>query len=346
MKIKLLFAFAVCLFAFSVSKAQFEPNKMPLKVLPVLKENYASANSDEIFTVGKVTGDIGKAEALYLPKPFYPGEAKKDSAEGKIYVSIAIDEKGNVTSARSTDGHPALRKIAEETALISKFRAANVDNQPTKSEGWLVYNFEVARSNWIKTAYDLAILHSPFNSNPKLTLIGIKKNIKPDWTAENEMLTKLEEFVAQMPKIEKVDEPPILATKTIDRNGTPLKVQTFGMRLPVIPPPNPEQIAVAQNLVNALQSRLASDEIASWQFDLAFAILKESHPSRETGEYQPPQDLTNLLQNAPQNLSAEYKTELANLINLIETERMKTPKKNMDSPDNIRNSVIRLQKLK
>jgi len=340
MKIKLFSAFAVCLLAFTVSNAQNDPFKMPPKVFPVLKENYASANSDEIFTVGKVTGDIGKAEALYLPKPFYPGEAKQDSAEGKIYVQIAIDEKGNVASARSTDGHPALRKIAEETALVSKFRAAKIDNQPAKSEGWLVYNFEIAKPNWIKAAYDLAFLHSPFKSNQKLALAGIRKNLKPDWTAEIEMVSKLEEFAAQMPKIERTDELPTLVTQTTGRNGAIYTTKTFEKRLPVALPPNPEQIAVTQNLVNALQSRLASDEIASWQFNLAFAILQEAFFLRESGVSDSPEMLKTFSRNAPQNLSAEYKTELANLINLIENDSKR------ENFDKIRSSVIKLQRLK
>lgn len=336
---KSLFALVICVFSFSISNAQNDPFKMPPKVFPVLKENYASANSDDVFTVGKVTGDIGKAEALYLPKPFYPGEAKRDSAEGKIYVQIAIDEKGNVASARSTDGHPSLRKIAEETALVSKFRAAKIDNQPAKSEGWLVYNFEIAKPNWIKAAYDLAFLHSPFKSNQKLALAGIKKNLKQDWTAEIEMVSKLEEFAAQMPKVEKTDELPTLFTQKINRNGATYSTQTFEKRLPVVLPPNPEQIAVAQNLVNALQSRLASDEIASWQFNLAFAILQEAF-LREPGTSNSPEMLKTFLQNAPQNLSNEYKTELTNLISLIEND----PKQ--ENFDKIRNSVIKLQRLK
>ena len=135
MKIKIFFALFICLLISSESIAQSRRNfpaatPTPEKVFPVLKENYVSASSDEIFTVGKVTGDIGKTEALYLPKPFYPGEAKTDSAEGKIYVQISIDEKGNVVSARSTEGHPALRKVAEESARSSKFRAPTIDNQP------------------------------------------------------------------------------------------------------------------------------------------------------------------------------------------------------------------------
>lgn len=342
MKINFFAAFAICLSAFIVSNGQNDPFKKPPKVLPVLKENYASANSDEIFTIGKVTGDIGKAEALYLPKPFYPGEAKRDAADGKIYVQIAIDEKGNVASARARDGgHPALRKVAEETALASKFRAAKVGDEPSKSEGWLVYNFEIVKPNWIKAAYDLAFIHSPFNSNPKLALAGIKKNLKPDWTAEIELVSKLEAFAAQMPKIEKTDEPPTLAVQTINRNGATFQMKTFERRLPVVPPPNPEQIAVAQNLVNALQSRLASDEIAAWQFNLAFAILQESFPQRDLqGNYNPPAMLKSFLQNAPQNLSSEYKTELANLINLIETDAKG------ENFDKIRNAVIKLQKLK
>lgn len=320
---------------------------MPPKVLPVLKENYASANSDDVFTVGKVTGDIGKAEALYLPKPFYPGDAKRDAAEGKIYVAVVIDEKGNVASARAReDGHPALRKVAEETALAAKFRAAKVDDQPAKSDGWLVYNFEIAKPNWIKAAYDLAFIHSPFNSSPKLALAGIKKNLKPDWTAEMAMILKLEEFAAQMPRIEKSDEPPTLSAQTINRNGAPVSMKVFEKRLPVVPPPNAEQIAVAQNLVNALQSRLASDEIASWQFNLAFALLQESFPQRDLqGKYDSPRMLKSFLQNAPQNISSEYKTELANLINLIEEDarRGDFEKNNFDK---IRMSVINLQRLK
>lgn len=337
---KYFFASVICLFLFSASHAQDDPFKMPPKVFPVLKENVASTSSDEIFTVGKVTGNIGNAKALYLPTPFYPGEAKRDSADGKIYVQVTIDEKGNVASARSNDGHFALRKISEETALVSKFRAATIDGQPAKSEGWLIYNFEIAKSNWIKTGYDLAFLHSPFN-NQKIALNGIKKNLKADWTAENEMFAKLEQFVAQMPKIEKADEPPILVNQTVNRNGATFKMQTFGKRLPVIPEPNPEQIAVTQNLINALQSRLATDEIASWQFNLAFAILQEAFPQRNPNDPKiAPETLKTFLKNAPQNLSAEYKTELANLINTIETDDRR------ENFDKIRNSIIKLQKLK
>ena len=72
-----------------------------------------------------------------------------------------------------------------------------------KSEGWLVYNFEIAKSSWLKLGYDLAFLHTPI-VNQKLALAGIKKNFKADWTAENEMLARLEEFVAQMPPAGKI----------------------------------------------------------------------------------------------------------------------------------------------
>ena len=106
------------------------------------------------------------------------------------------------------------------------------------------------------------------------------------------------------------------------------------------PAPNPEQIAVTQNLIAALQSRLAVDEIASWQFNLAFAILKDAYPPRNPNEpRQSPETLKTFLSNAPPNLSAEYKTELANLIRIIETESREK------SFDEIRNSIIRLQKI-
>lgn len=344
MKIRIFFALFICLLISSDINAQSRgifpaETPTPEKVFPVLKENYASASSDEIFTVGKVTGDIGKTEALYLPKPFYPGEARADAADGKIYVQISIDEKGNVISARSTEGHPALRKTAEEAARSSKFRAPTIDNQPVKSEGWLVYNFEIAKSGWLKLGYDLAFLHTPM-INQKLALAGIKKNFKADWTAENEMLASLEEFIAQMPPSEKFDDVPILTSQTVTKNGTISKSQTFSRRLPTRPEPNPEQIAVTQNLIAALQSRLAVDEVAAWQFNLAFAILKEAYPPRNPNESRKsPDTLKTFLQNAPPNLPVEYKTELANLIKIIETANREK------SFDEIRNSIIKLQKI-
>ena len=242
-------------------------------------------------------------------------------------------------SARSTEGHPSLRKAAEESARSSKFRAPKIDNQSIKSEGWLVYNFEIAKSSWLKLGYDLAFLHTPI-VNQKLALAGIKKNFKADWTAENEMIARLEEFVAQMPPTEKFDDVPVLQTQTINKNGSMVSMRTFSRPLPSSPAPNPEQIAVTQNLIAALQSRLAADEIAAWQFNLAFAILKDAHPARNPNEpRQSPETLKTFLANAPTNLPAEYKTELANLIRIIETESREK------SFDLIRNSIIRLQKI-
>ena len=344
MKVKFLSALAIGLCFFTIADAQNNPFKMPPKVFPVLKENYVSANSDEVFTVGKVKGDIGKTEALYLPKPFYPGEAKRDAAEGKIYVKVSIDDKGNVVSANSTDGHPALRKIAEETALVSKFRAPQVDNQAVKSEGWLIYNFEIAKSNWLKVGYDLAFLHSPFN-NQKLALAGMKRNFKANWATEKEMLARLEEYVAQMPRVERPETVPALESRTNNKGFSSVS-SSIAIRLPTLPEPNPEQIAVTQNLIAALQSRLAGDEIASWQFNLAFAILQEAFPRRgePIGNTKSPDILKSFLNNAPQNLPAEYKTELANLIELIETDA-KRENFDKDNLEKIQNSVIRLQKL-
>lgn len=347
MKIKIFLTLLVCLFASLEFKAQnilIFPKATPTPEkpsMPILKENYVSASSDEIFTVGKVTGDIGKAEALYLPKPFYPGEAKKDVAEGKIYVQVTIDEQGNVIKARSTDGHSALRSISEETALRSKFRAPTVDGQPIRTEGWLVYNFEIESSNWIKLGYDLAFLHTPW-VNQKLALAGIKKNFKPDWTAENDLLAQLEKLVEQMPPITKFEDQPVLTTQRIDgSNGTISQSQTMVRRLPVYPQPNPEQIAVTQNLLASLQSRLADDEIALWQFNLAFAILQDVHPRLTPNEpNRSPDALKQLLQTAPANLPAEYKNELKNLIKNIEN------RKRTDDFDIIRTSIIKLQRLK
>ncbi|MBC7901445.1 MAG: TonB family protein [Saprospiraceae bacterium] len=77
--------------------------------------------------------------AVRLPTPAYPAAAKQMRASGEVRVQVAVDERGNVVSARAVSGHPLLRASAESAARQSKIRP---NGQNTSGE--LVYNF---RSN-------------------------------------------------------------------------------------------------------------------------------------------------------------------------------------------------------
>lgn len=79
--------------------------------------------------------------ALNLPKPAYPPIAKQMNAIGQVAVKVVVDELGNITSAKATNGHPLLRAPAEAAARQSKFKPVIVGNQSVKATGTLLYNF-------------------------------------------------------------------------------------------------------------------------------------------------------------------------------------------------------------
>jgi protein TonB len=57
---------------------------------------------------------------------------------------VALDEEGNVTSAKATDGHQLLRQSSEDAARRSKFKPAMYNGKPIKSTGTITYNYSAA----------------------------------------------------------------------------------------------------------------------------------------------------------------------------------------------------------
>ena len=105
-----------------------------------------------------INGGVLNGRAISLPKPDYPAEAKKDNAEGSIAVAITIDEEGNVVSAAAAlnyqtakkmdendaepkPAHPLLHEAAEKAAMGAKFAPTQLNGQPVKVTGVIVYNF-------------------------------------------------------------------------------------------------------------------------------------------------------------------------------------------------------------
>ncbi len=81
------------------------------------------------------------SRAISLPKPAYPQNARLVNASGQVTVQIAVDEEGNVISARAVSGHPFLRASAENAARQSRFNPIKVGDRAVRVTGVLVYNF-------------------------------------------------------------------------------------------------------------------------------------------------------------------------------------------------------------
>ena len=88
-----------------------------------------------------VNAGVLNGRAINLPKPAYPPIAKQMNAAGQVAVQVAIDEFGNVTSAKATNGHPLLRAPAEAAARQSKINPVKVGNKSVQATGILLYNF-------------------------------------------------------------------------------------------------------------------------------------------------------------------------------------------------------------
>ncbi len=91
-------------------------------------------------TQNTIVGELN-SRAVKLQIPVYLQDAKRLGIQGKVLVQIMIDEKGSVTSAKSTSGNALLRGSAEDAACRSKFKPVLVSNQPVKATGFIIYNY-------------------------------------------------------------------------------------------------------------------------------------------------------------------------------------------------------------
>ena len=92
-------------------------------------------------TATPVEVGVLNGRAINLPKPAYPPIAKQMNATGQVAVKVAVDELGNITSAKAANGHPLLRAPAEAAARQSKINPVKVGNKSVQATGILLYNF-------------------------------------------------------------------------------------------------------------------------------------------------------------------------------------------------------------
>lgn len=116
---------------------------------PVGKFNIAADTDQGIGTPSTkripkiVSKGVVNGNALSLPKPSYPAEARAEGAAGAVSVQVTIDEEGNVISAVAKSGHEALREVCVQAARGAKFRPTLLQGEPVKVSGVIVYNFQM-----------------------------------------------------------------------------------------------------------------------------------------------------------------------------------------------------------
>lgn len=89
-----------------------------------------------------VSGGVLNGKAINKPAPAYPAIAKTARASGTVVVQVEVDERGRVTKARATSGHPLLRAAAEAAARQASFSPTLLSGKPVRVSGVLTYEFK------------------------------------------------------------------------------------------------------------------------------------------------------------------------------------------------------------
>ena len=81
-------------------------------------------------------------KAIDLPKPIYPGEARKAKVTGQVKVRVIVAETGKVLSADIVSGPKQLWLAAIEAARQARFNPTLVGGSAVKITGILTYDFK------------------------------------------------------------------------------------------------------------------------------------------------------------------------------------------------------------
>jgi TonB family protein len=104
--------------------------------------NWKSLAGDEASSGRSNIGDFSEAVAIHKVIPTVPVAARSGQIYGTVNVAVAIDERGNVTSAKATDGPVVLRQPAETAARLWRFRPATRNGSPVATTQTIKFNFE------------------------------------------------------------------------------------------------------------------------------------------------------------------------------------------------------------
>jgi TonB family protein len=85
---------------------------------------------------------ILNSQAIDLPKPTYPAEARKNHVTGQVQVKVLVDETGKVISAEAQFGPEPLLAAAVEAAKRARFKPLVTNEVRLKFFGILTYDFD------------------------------------------------------------------------------------------------------------------------------------------------------------------------------------------------------------
>ena len=107
---------------------------------PTKAESKAAANAEVEQPV--IEGVIhGKEATIVMPE--YPSAARSKAVTGKVTVTVLVNKRGEVVSARAVNGDPLLRPAAVTAAKKAKFSPEKLVGEPSRISGTITYTFKL-----------------------------------------------------------------------------------------------------------------------------------------------------------------------------------------------------------
>jgi TonB family protein len=78
----------------------------------------------------KVGGELMETKLIRRVEPVYPALAMRARVQGKIILKVTVDEEGNVTEAKVTDGHPLLNEASVNAVKQWKYSPTLLNGKP------------------------------------------------------------------------------------------------------------------------------------------------------------------------------------------------------------------------
>ena len=116
-----------------------QPEAQPKSSTPTQPKGSVDTSADEYAPADK---GILNSQAIDLPKPAYPAEAKKDHITGQVQVKVIVDETGKVIFAEAQSGPEPLRAAAVEAAKRARFKPEVTNEVHLKFFGILTFDFD------------------------------------------------------------------------------------------------------------------------------------------------------------------------------------------------------------
>ncbi|MGH9775673.1 MAG: energy transducer TonB [Candidatus Acidiferrales bacterium] len=96
-----------------------------------------------------VESGVTSARPIYIVKPIYPKEAKKEKIEGDVVLRVTVATDGTVKDILILSGDPALIDAARDAVLKWRYAPQTVGGQPVESITRATVPFRLRRSKWL-----------------------------------------------------------------------------------------------------------------------------------------------------------------------------------------------------